>query len=58
VFLKVGESRTVTMRLSGDAFHFFHPVKRRWLVEPGEFEILVGSSSREIRLKKRISVEG
>ncbi|NIO18041.1 hypothetical protein GTN42_01145, partial [bacterium] len=40
-----------------DAFAFFSPVQKRWVVEPGEFELLVGSSSRDIRLTNKIIIE-
>jgi len=43
--------------LSRDAFAFFSPVQKRWVVEPGEFELLVGSSSRDIRLTNKIIIE-
>jgi beta-glucosidase len=51
VALNPGESKTITIRLNHDAFTFYHPDQKKWIVEPGEFEILVGSSSRDIRLK-------
>jgi beta-glucosidase len=56
VMLKAGESKKVNLTLHTDAFQFFHPEKSKWVVEPGEFTILVGSSSRDIRLSKEISI--
>ncbi|MGE5432925.1 MAG: fibronectin type III-like domain-contianing protein, partial [Syntrophomonadaceae bacterium] len=29
---------------------FFDPAKKSWVSEPGKFEVLVGSSSEDIRL--------
>jgi beta-glucosidase len=43
--------------LNRDAFVFFSPTQKRWIVEPGEFELLIGSSSRDIRLTDKIAVE-
>ena len=51
VFLKPGEKQTVSLPLEQSAFAFYDPDKHGWLAEKGEFTILVGSSSREIRLK-------
>ncbi len=54
VFLEPGETRRVSIKLDRGAFIFYHPREKRWLVEPGEFEIWVGSSSKDIRLKDKI----
>ncbi len=57
VFLKPGESRRIRLVLDERALSFFDPGKKAWLVEPGAFEIRVGSSSRRIRLAKTITVQ-
>lgn len=49
VALRPGESKVVKFLLDERAFAFYDPYQKRWVVEPGEFEILVGSSSRDIR---------
>ena len=49
VALELGETQAVHFDLNERAFAFYDPARRRWVVEPGEFEILVGSSSRDIR---------
>lgn len=49
VFLKAGEKKTVSLELKPDAFAFYDPQKG-WTAEKGDFKILVGSSSRDIRL--------
>jgi beta-glucosidase len=54
--LKAGESKEVKFTLNENAFHFYNPDKRQWVVEPGEFNILIGSSSKDIRLKKKITM--
>jgi beta-glucosidase len=38
-------------------FAYYDPALRRWVVEPGEFEILVGSSSRDIRARATMQGE-
>jgi beta-glucosidase len=56
VWLKPGESKDVSFTLHEDAFPFFHPDKRRWVEEPGDFVIIAGGSSRDIRAKRTILV--
>jgi len=54
VFLKAGESKTITLNLSKNAFQYFDDKKMDWVLEPGKFNIHVGSSSRDIRVKGEI----
>ena len=49
--LAPGEKKTVGIHLDREAFWYYNPAKDGWNVEPGEFEILVGSSSRDLRLR-------
>ena len=51
VFLKPGETKRVDILLDHDAFAYYDVNKKSWVVEPGDFEFLIGSSSRDIRLK-------
>ena len=51
VSLKPGERQTVSIPLGRDAFAFYDPERRGWLAERGDFRIMVGSSSRDIRLE-------
>jgi beta-glucosidase len=57
VFLKAGESKVVKIELDSSAFSFWSPKKKKWTVEPGKFELLVGSSSRDIRQKGTLSLK-
>ncbi|MEO1260184.1 MAG: glycoside hydrolase family 3 C-terminal domain-containing protein [Bacteroidota bacterium] len=52
--LEPGASRNVTVQLDQEAFSFYDETKKQWVVEPGTFEILVGSSSRDIRLRGEV----
>jgi len=47
---------TVTFNLTKEDFAFWHPDADSWAVETGEFEIQVGSSSEDIRLKTTITI--
>ena len=57
VRLAAGESKRVEIELGPEAFRFWHPETKRWTVEPGEFEIRIGASSADIRLKKSIRIK-
>jgi beta-glucosidase len=51
VSLRPGRSRKVSVRLNRDAFAFYDADKKGWVAEKGDFNILVGSSSRDIALR-------
>ena len=54
IFLKKGEAKTITITLDNGAFSYFNSEKGGWIVEPGKFELLVGSSSDDILLRTEI----
>jgi len=56
VFLKPGESKTVTLTLDSGAFQFYNEAQKQWVLEPGKFDVLVGSSSRDIRLTGSVTL--
>jgi beta-glucosidase len=51
VELQPGETKTVEFKLDRAAFSYWSPDKTVWVAEPGTFEIQVGASSRDIRLR-------
>jgi beta-glucosidase len=51
VFLQPGESKTVTITLPKSSFEYFNDKKMEWVMDPHKFDIMIGSSSRDIRLK-------
>jgi beta-glucosidase len=51
VALEPGAEKTVTFVIDQPALSFYSPEKHAWVAEPGVFEVLVGASSRDIRLK-------
>ncbi|MCH4239098.1 MAG: glycoside hydrolase family 3 C-terminal domain-containing protein [Oscillospiraceae bacterium] len=55
--LAPGESRTAEMSLSAADFSFYDTENHVFKAEPGEYQILIGSSSRDIRLKTSIDTE-
>lgn len=56
VFLEPGESRVITMKLDKSAFSYYDDRQQKWVLEPGDFDILIGSSSSDIRLKNRLKL--
>jgi len=56
VMLNPGETTTVKIGLDASSFSFFHPENLEWTLEPGLFEIAVGSSSRDLPLKGTIDI--
>ncbi|WP_337049016.1 beta-glucosidase family protein [Serratia fonticola] len=50
VHLEAGESKTVAMTLEWQDFACFHPGMAAWVVDPGEYQLHVARSSRDIAL--------
>jgi len=57
IFLQPGETRTVTIGLPRSAFSYFDDHQMKWVMDPARFDILVGSSSADIRLKGQVDFE-
>ncbi|HFJ9285690.1 TPA: glycoside hydrolase family 3 C-terminal domain-containing protein [Bacillus toyonensis] len=57
VELQPGEEKTVSFTLNNRSFAYYNVELKDWHVETGEFEILVGKSSREIVLQDNIFVQ-
>jgi beta-glucosidase len=55
--LEPGAEQAVTVTLSARDLCYWSAVHRRWVLEPGEFRVCVGASSRDIRLSAAITVE-
>ncbi|MFC1453281.1 glycoside hydrolase family 3 C-terminal domain-containing protein, partial [Verrucomicrobiota bacterium] len=56
VCLEAGDGTEVAFELGERDLAFYDTVKGLWVVEPGEFEILVGHSSRDIRAGATVTV--
>ena len=53
VSLTPGETKTVDFILEKEDLSFYDAEIKEWVAEPGEFEVLIGSSSRDIRARKK-----
>lgn len=58
VFLKAGESKTVTIALDDKAFRYFNVQTNSWQIESGTYRLMVGASVADIRLTGLLEVEG
>ncbi len=57
VWLEPGETKTVTVALGFREFAYFHPAFKQWITEDGEFDILIGASSADIREKITVTLK-
>ena len=53
VHLKQGESKTIEFEIDKTALSYYDVDKKQWVAEQGDFELWIGSSSRDIRLKEK-----
>ncbi len=56
VFLQPGEEKKVEIALDSRAFAYYNTLIKDWHIESGAFEISVGASSQDIRLKATVNV--
>ncbi len=54
VFLKAGESKEITFTLTDDTLKFYN-TSLEYVYEPGEFTVMIGPNSRDLKKKKFIA---
>ncbi len=57
ISLRPGETKTVTFKLCHKDFAYYNTCLHDWHVESGCYDILIGASSRDIKLKKVFRVK-
>ncbi|KAF8663458.1 hypothetical protein AX16_001028 [Volvariella volvacea WC 439] len=57
VFVKAGETQTVTVGLDKEALGFYDVRQKHWVAEKGSFGISIAASSADIRLKGEVTLE-
>ncbi|MEI6752280.1 MAG: glycoside hydrolase family 3 N-terminal domain-containing protein [Paludibacter sp.] len=55
VFLKSGESKEIHFIIDNEKLCFYNR-KLEWTSEPGDFDLMIGSSSKDIRLKDKFEL--
>ncbi len=55
VFLAPGESSRVRFTLENDAFRFFHPVEREWVLRPGKYTLCIGNASDALPIRLEVA---
>jgi beta-glucosidase len=56
VFLEIGETKLVKLKLNKEDLSFYNDIQNKWVCEAGEFKVLVGSSSSDIRLERVFTI--
>jgi beta-glucosidase len=58
VHLARGERKTVTMEIPAERFRYWDTEQKRYVVEPGKYQLLVGGASDNIRLRVPFRIAG
>ena len=58
IHLNAGERKNLSISLDEHAFSYYSSKEHRWIKCTGEYEILAAASSRDIRLKKKLRIDG
>ncbi|HEY5586532.1 MAG TPA: glycoside hydrolase family 3 C-terminal domain-containing protein [Ruminiclostridium sp.] len=58
VFLNAGEETELVFNLNKRSFAYYNVNEKDWIAQSGEYSILVGASSRDIRLHSGVSIVG
>lgn len=56
VYLKGGESKTVTIPLDPSSFAYYDVGRNAWVVDAGEYTLYAGDSSRQLPLKTVVTI--
>ena len=56
VFLKAGESKVVSFKLDQRSFAYWNTDTKQWYAASGTYEIIIGASSRDLRLSAKVDV--
>jgi len=54
--IEPGQSGEARVELGRGAFEYYDPAHHGWVLEPGEFEILVAASASDVRLRATLTI--
>ena len=57
IFLQPHEKRIVRLHLNNESFAYYDDVDHKWATTKGTYEILVGTSSRDLPLTKTVRLD-
>lgn len=52
-----GQTETVTLKLNRRDFSWWRENKHRWQADSGDYELMIGESSRDIRLQSKLTMD-
>lgn len=58
IYLKKGERQNIELSFRKEDLCYYNVNKKEWVLENGEYEVLIGSSSSDIRLRDKLKIEG
>ncbi|HES60117.1 MAG TPA: hypothetical protein ENO18_06785, partial [Caldithrix sp.] len=57
ITLAPGENKTLTFKIPASELSFYDIKTNKFEIQPGRWEIQIGGSSKDIRLKKTVSIQ-
>ena len=57
VDLQPGETKSVSIQLDFRSFAYYHPKYKQWITEDGDFDLLIGASSANIRCRLTVTLQ-
>ena len=57
VYLEAGETRELSFTLTGEDLSFFDAEAHAWKLEPGDFHILIGTSSEDLPIDLLLTIK-
>jgi len=55
--LKAGETKSITLTVDKKALSYFDGKSHDWKLDAGDYELLIGASSRDIKLKQVVAIK-
>ena len=55
--LKPGESETLKFQITAEDLAGYDSSQKAWIAEPGTYDVLIGASSEDIRLRTEVALD-